>query len=61
MTLKGIRTHEKVYYCRMHWLMLCMQETVKHCKMNNIPVEEFGKLVDKSLKLEDFFDHLTKQ
>jgi hypothetical protein len=51
---------EKVPYCRFHWKMLCLQEAVKFFKMNQISIEEIGRLLDKNVKLADFFEHLTK-
>ena len=50
----------KVPYCRLHWKMLCLQETVKLFKMNQWSLENFGKFTDEIFTVSDFFEHMTK-
>lgn len=60
IVLKRFRDHSKVPYCRLHWKMLCMQETAKFLKVNNVTMEDFIKFVENELTIEDFFSHMTK-
>jgi len=58
--LKKFRNHTKVPYCRLHWLQLCLQETVKHCKINNCSLEKIGKYIDQNISIQDVYSHMTK-
>lgn len=60
MVLKKLRTHVKVPYCRLHWKMLCMQETAKFLKLNGVVMKDFIKFVEDEFTIVDFFSHMTK-